>query len=73
MSYFVVRILIAPVFVYETIIQTIKPENHTATWAKVIYVSNVVILALLSQFWFWKLSYKTFISPAAKKDKTKTA
>lgn len=61
-SYFCVRIVLAPYFVYETIRQTIDPGNATALWAKTIYCGNVVVLALLSQFWFWKLSYSTFIS-----------
>lgn len=61
-SYLCIRIIIAPFFVYETIIQTIDPNNHTALWAKTIYCGNVVVLALLSQFWFWKLCYSTFFA-----------
>lgn len=69
--YFSIRVVIAPFFVYETIRQTLDPLNTTATWAKVIYCSNVVLLALLSQFWFWKMSYNTFVKdPKIKKTKT---
>lgn len=70
LSYFIVRIIMAPVFVYETVKQTIAPTNHTAMWAKVIYCSNVVLLSLLSQFWFWKMSYKTFYPDSKKKVKS---
>lgn len=62
-AYFIIRIVLAPYFVYETIRQTIDPANNTAIWAKTIYCGNVVMLALLSQFWFWKMSYTTFIAP----------
>lgn len=71
-TYFIVRIVIAPYFVYETIRQTIDPNNHTAVWAKTVYCANVVILACLSQFWFWKMSYTTFISPKTDSNKLKT-
>lgn len=70
LSYFTVRIVVAPIFVYETIIQTMNADDRTAVWAKVIYCGNVIILACLSQFWFWKLSYKTFVVKDPKKSKT---
>lgn len=69
LSYFIVRIVMAPVFVYETFKQTIAVGNHTALWAKTVYCSNVVLLSLLSQFWFWKMSYKTFYPIESKKVK----
>ena len=72
LSYLVVRVVIAPIFVYETIKSAIDPENQTATWAKAIFCSNVVLLALLSQFWFWKMCYATFFTDSKAK-KTKTA
>lgn len=72
LAYFTIRIVIAPIFVYETIKQTLDPHNHTATLAKVIYCSNVVLLALLSQFWFWKMTYSTFFKDSKEK-KVKTA
>ena len=71
-SYFIIRVLIAPYFVYETIRQTLDPNNTTAIWAKTIYCSNVVLLALLSQFWFWKMTYSTFFAPLDTKKKIKT-
>ncbi|TEB14759.1 transferase [Perkinsus sp. BL_2016] len=71
-SYFIIRILVAPYFVYETIVQTLDPNNTTAIWAKTIYCSNVVFLALLSQFWFWKMTYSTFFAPLDAKKKIKT-
>lgn len=66
-SYFIIRIVIAPIFVRSTILQTIDPSNPVPFISKTIYCGNVCVLALLSQYWFWKLSYKTFI----KKDKVK--
>ena len=66
-TYFVIRIVIAPIFVYATIMQTIDPTNPVPFISKTIYCGNVIVLALLSQYWFWKLSYKTFIQ----KDKVK--
>jgi len=72
LSYFVIRVVVAPYFVYETIKQTLDPLNNTATWAKLIYCGNVVLLALLSQFWFWKMSYNTFFKDSSIK-KSKTA
>lgn len=70
-TYFCVRIVMAPYFVYETIRQTIDENNHTALWAKVIYCGNVIALASLSQFWFWKLSYTTFVADPKKAKKNK--
>ncbi len=60
-TYFAIRIIIAPIFVWATIKQTIEPTNPAPLLSKAIYCGNVIILALLSQYWFWKLSYKTFI------------
>ena len=70
-SYFCVRIIVAPFFVYETILQTIDPSNHTAWWAKAIYCGNVIALALLSQFWFWKMTYTTFFAKGDQKKSKK--
>lgn len=75
-SYFIVRIILAPIFVYQTIVQSIGADSRTALWAKVIFCANVTALALLSQFWFWKMSYKTFLAPKEHthdKKKKKTA
>lgn len=72
LSYLVIRVVVAPFFVYETIRQTLDPLNNTALWAKAIYCGNVVFLALLSQFWFWKMSYNTFLKDSRIK-KSKTA
>ena len=60
-SYFIIRIIIAPIFVYATFRQTIDPANPVPFLSKTIYCGNVVVLALLSQYWFWKLAYKTFV------------
>lgn len=66
-SYFVIRIVLAPYFVYTTIVQTIDSANPVPIISKAIYCANVIVLAILSQYWFWKLAYKTFV----KKDKVK--
>lgn len=68
-SYFCIRVVMAPYFVYETIRQTLDANNHTALWAKTVYCGNVFVLALLSQFWFWKLAYSTFFSEPKKTKK----
>jgi hypothetical protein len=69
-SYFIIRIVLAPYFVFVTYKQTVDPANTASLFHKTIYVVNVAILACLSQYWFWKLTMKTF-APASSSSTTK--
>lgn len=67
LSYLIIRIIIAPFIVRETLRQTMDPQNTVPVLCKIIFAGNVVALALLSQYWFWKLSYKTLNKIVSKK------
>lgn len=52
-SYLLIRIILAPVFVYFTYLMTVNPRNTAPALHRNMFFVNVALLASLSQFWFW--------------------